>query len=162
MKIRRVIALAAASVMLAGSACAASKYDLSGMSYQELVKLKDLINIAMWKCEEWQEVTVPQGVWKVGEDIPAGHWTVKCTPEKGVRQTKISWGEKLDSDRDRIAFEGRHSLYNYVNNPNYKFYEYDGELTEYSLEVLDGDYIIIELAPAVFTPYQGKPSLGFK
>ena len=162
MKIRRVLACAAASVMLMGSACAASKYDLSGMTYQELVKLRDLINIAMWNSDEWQEVTVPQGVWKVGEDIPAGHWTVKCTPARGVKQTQINWGEKLDSDGDSIAWEGRHSILNNVNNPNYKYYEYDGELTEYSFEVFDGDYIVIEKAPAVFMPYQGKPSLGFK
>ena len=47
-------------------------------------------------------------------------------------------------------------------NPEYKYYEYDGSITEYSFSVQDGDYIIIDDAPAVFTPYQGKPSLGFK
>ena len=158
---KKLVALVLAIVLSAGIALAEG-IDLSGMSYDELVALKDRINLAMWQSEEWQEVTVPQGVWKVGEDIPAGHWTVKCTSERGVKQTRINWGEKLDSDGNSIAWNGRHSILNDVNNTNYKYYEYDGELTEYSFEVFDGDYIVIEKAPAVFTPYQGKPSLGFK
>ncbi len=55
-----------------------NEVDLSGMSYEELVVLKDRINLAMWECDEWQEVTVPEGVWTVGEDIPAGHWTIRA------------------------------------------------------------------------------------
>ena len=53
------------------------KIDLSGLTYNELVELKDQINLAIWECDEWQEVEVPQGIWKVGEDIPAGHWTIR-------------------------------------------------------------------------------------
>ena len=158
---KKLVALFLAIVLSAGIALAEG-IDLSGMSYDELVALKDRINLAMWQSDEWQEVTVPQGVWKVGEDIPAGHWTVKCTSERGVKQTRINWGEKLDSDGNSIAWKGRHSILNDVYNTNYKYYEYDGELTEYSFEAFDGDYIVIEKAPAVFTPYQGKPSLGFK
>ena len=30
--------------------------DLSGMSYEELVALKDRINLAMWESDEWEEV----------------------------------------------------------------------------------------------------------
>ena len=50
--------------------------DLSGLSYDELVQLRDKINLAIWNSEEWQEVTVPIGVWVVGEDIPVGHWSI--------------------------------------------------------------------------------------
>ena len=40
----------------------------------------------------------------------------------------------------------------------------EGYLTEYTFTVKDGDYIVINDAynKAVFTPYAGKPSLGFK
>lgn len=137
----------------------AEDIDLSGLSYAELVALKDRINLAMWQSEEWQEVTVPQGVWKVGEDIPAGHWTVKCAP--GASSSEISWGEKLSENGETIAWSGRHSVYNRVRNPA-KYDNADNYIYEYSFVVVDGDYIVINYGSAVFTPYTGKPSLGFK
>ena len=53
-----------------------AEVDLSGMSYDELVILKDRIDKTIWDSQEWQEVTVPQGLYKIGEDIPAGKWTI--------------------------------------------------------------------------------------
>lgn len=44
----------------------AAQIDLSAMTYEELVALKDKINLAMWESKDWEEVTVPQGVWTVG------------------------------------------------------------------------------------------------
>ena len=35
--------------------------DLSGLSYDELVQLRDQINLAIWNSEEWEEVSVPSG-----------------------------------------------------------------------------------------------------
>lgn len=132
---------------------------LLNLSYEELVALKNDINIAIWLSEEWQSVTVPQGTWKVGEDIPAGHWTVKCA--SGARSSTIEWGEKLSDTGDSIAWIGRYSLYNHIYNPeNYK--NPDQYLYEYSFEVQNGDYIVIEDGSVVFMPYAGKPSLGFK
>ncbi len=39
----------------------ATDIDLSHMSFEDLVTLKDQINLAIWNSKEWQEVTVPQG-----------------------------------------------------------------------------------------------------
>ena len=50
--------------------------DLSKLSYEELVELKDQINLAIWQSKEWEEVEVPQGIWEVGKDIPEGKWTI--------------------------------------------------------------------------------------
>lgn len=158
---KKLVALFLAIVLSAGFALAEG-IDLSGMSYDELVALKDKINLAMWSSQEWQEVTVPQGVWKVGEDIPAGHWTVKCIDEPNCYRTEISWGEYLSESGYTISWKGRYDILVSIKNPNYKRYEYDGSITEYSFTVQDGDYIVIDNAPAIFTPYQGKPSLGFK
>ena len=55
--------------------------DISSLSYDELVELKDSINLAIWNSQEWQEVTVPMGVWTVGEDIPVGHWSISLSPD---------------------------------------------------------------------------------
>lgn len=149
-----------AIILSAATFATAETIDLSAFSYAELVALKDQINLAIWNSQEWQEVTVPKGVWKVGEDIPAGHWTVKCAP--GFQRTRVDWGEHLDDAGERIQWKGRYSAVNYIHNPNHKgFDEYNND-AEYSFEVRNGEYIVISDGSCVFTPYAGKPDLGFK
>lgn len=132
---------------------------LDGLAYNDLLALKSQINLAMWRSDEWQEVTVPQGTWKVGEDIPAGHWTVKCTDT--VTYSTVSWGERLDENGQDISYLGRSSTHNSIYNP--KHYENrDRYPVEYSFEVVNGDYIQIDNGSVVFMPYVGKPSFGFK
>lgn len=144
----------------------AETFDLSGMTYDELIALKDQINLAIWNSQEWQEVTVPQGVWKVGEDIPAGTWTVRCADigrnSYMMKECDFSWGEYLSESGRSVRWKGRYDLVT-IYNPNNEDYT-EGQLTEYTFTVKNGDYIIIGEAynKAVFTPYTGKPSLGFK
>ena len=140
----------------------AESFDLSGMTYDELVTLRDQINLAIWNSQEWQEVTVPQGVWKVGEDIPAGTWTIKCA--NGGNRCEISWGEELTENGEAIKSRGRYSLYNYIYNPESRLYTAGDDMIEYTFTVKDGDYIVVAMdeGQALFTPYIGKPSLGFK
>lgn len=57
-------------------AAAYAAIDLSGMSFEELLDLRAQVDAALWASDGWQEVTVPMGVYYVGEDIPAGRWTV--------------------------------------------------------------------------------------
>jgi hypothetical protein len=132
---------------------------LSGLSYDGLIARKNQINLAIWKSQEWQEVTVPQGTWKVGEDIPAGHWTVKCTDK--VTFSTISWGERLDENGQDISYFGKSSTSNSIYNPEH-YENRDRYPVEYSFEVVDGDYIQINNGSVVFMPYVGKPSFGFK
>ncbi len=129
------------------------------MSITQLIILKNEINLAIWNNQDWQEVTVPQGVWKVGEDIPAGHWTVKCAP--GASYSNIDWGERVSESGDSISWSGRYSVYNKIYNPS-KYGNADEYVYEYSFAVVNGDYIKISNGSAVFMPYVGKPSLGFK
>lgn len=156
---KRFFALLLVLLSLTGTVFA-DTIDLSGMTYNELVALKDQINLAIWNSQEWQEVTVPQGVWKVGEDIPAGHWTVICAPE--WRYTRISWGEELDDDGESINWLMRHSFTNFVYNPEHKNFKTTDGITEYSFEARNGEYIIVNAGSCIFMPYAGKPSLGFK
>ena len=53
---------------------AEARYD--GMTLEELNQESIAILNAMWKNEEWQKVLVPAGVYKVGEEISAGEWTI--------------------------------------------------------------------------------------
>lgn len=156
----RIISLLLVLLFSTLTFASAETFDLSGMSYDELVALKNRINLAMWQSEEWQEVTVPQGVWVVGEDIPAGHWTVKCAA--GWRFSQISWGKYLNPDGETISYMGRFSKYNNVHDPNHEGFDPYEYATEYSFKVYDGEYIVIEYGSCVFMPYTGKPDLGFK
>lgn len=138
------------------------KFDLSGLSYEELVALKDCINLAIWESEEWQEVTVPQGVYEVGKDIPVGHWVI--SPVDGV-YSDIKWGRALDPSGTQIeeSMTGRsHYDYAIICSKTYKHYDEGEDKTELELQAVEGMFISIEDGDVVFTPYAGKPSLGFK
>lgn len=154
----RVIAIAMVILLVCCSAYA--EVDLSGMSYDELVALKDQINLAIWNSEEWQEVEIPQGIWIVGEDIPVGMWTVKCSDKSS--STYFSWGDTLNESGTGVDIWGKCDNV-FIYNPNDKYYD-EGDLTEYTFNAEEGLYVVVDnsLGPAVFTPYAGKPSLGFK
>ena len=152
------VALALALAMLIPS-FAVADFDLAGMSYDELVALKDQINLAIWNSQEWQEVEVPKGIWIVGEDIPAGKWTIKHTD--GVTATNVAWGDTLTDSGADLAYGTELREQEVLFDPDNKYYD-KGDPTEVTWELKDGQYIYVEDGIATFTPYSGKPSLGFK
>lgn len=134
----------------------AADFDLSGLSFDELVALKEQLNLAIWNSEEWQEVTVPQGVWVVGEDIPEGHWTISAADGASCG---ISWGTTLDESGDDIE---DYIDYESIVSPSYRYYEANSDRTQIDYVLEAGQYIVISRGSAVFSPFSGKPSLGFK
>lgn len=154
-----VILLIAPSAMAAPQVTAANSIDLSNLTYEELVALKDRINLAMWQLDEWQEVTVPQGVWKVGEDIPAGHWTIKTD----AAMANITICDALnESGKNADIWESKVYYSETVHSATYTFFDAESDRLEIDFELAKGMYVIIDYGSAVFTPYAGKPSLGFK
>lgn len=135
----------------------AEKINLSALTWEELLDLKAQITMEQLTRDEWQEVEVPQGVYKVGEDIPAGKWTIRC---KTGSMLLFAWSAELDESGQDIDYYVVHDTA-YLRNPDDKFYE-DGDNIEYTFDAIDGHYIVIEEAPATFTPFTGKPDLGFK
>ena len=136
---------------------AAAEPDLSSMSFDELVALRDQLNLAIWSSREWQEVTVPGGVWKIGEDIPAGHWTVRIVQENGMMY--VSTFSAADETGTRPA---RGSNYSDIKIAGPKHPDFEGigrDSADFDLK--DGWYIKFSGA-AVFTPYAGKPDFGFR
>lgn len=146
------------AVCMMTSFAAADSIDLSGMSYTDLVTLKDRINLAIWNSQEWQEVTVPQGIWKVGEDIPAGTWTVRCA---AAFTAVIEFGPELDENGTEINYKTRRGRCT-LDSPDYRHYEKNVSISEYSFTVNEGDYIEITNCDLIFTPYAGKPDFGFR
>lgn len=148
-----VLALSVTPVALA------DQIDLSGMSFDELVALKDRIDLAIWNSQEWQEVEVPQGVWKVGEDIPVGHWTIKSVEG----WASITVGTALnEGGKDIDTWNSRFYYYDSVYHPSYKSYNSASNKTELDFNLTEGMYIVIDMGVVSFSPYAGKPKLGFK
>lgn len=139
-------------------AFALADVDLSGMSYDELVALKDQINKAIWDSEKWEEVTVPQGVWKVGEDIPAGHWTIKAADGA---LASIEYGDILADDQRSISYKSKGRIYEQVYSPTRKLFDENSDKVQIDIEMKDGYYVCIDHGSVVFSPYSGKVSLGF-
>lgn len=140
---------------------AAEDIDLSGLSFDQLVALKERINLALFESDEWQEVTVPQGVWIVGKDIPAGKWTINAVQdETGI--TYIQYGSKLDENKNEIASRYMRDYF-WVRSKIYKNLR-TNDVTEYVVDLQDGDYVIVSpsYGPAVFSPYTDEPSFVFK
>lgn len=150
------------TVMLFASVSALAEIDLTGMTYDELIALKDKINLAIWNSKEWQEVTVPQGEWIVGKDIPAGTWRVTALDDEDSNFCSIEWGF-LDKNNDIDITSSNGGGYATLHNPKFRFYE-EGDLTEKEIELKDGMVFKVDdsFKPAVFTTPTGKPSLGFK
>lgn len=154
---KRTLCIILALVLVLTLAPAAfADVDLSGMSFDELVALKDQINLALWNSADWQEVTVPQGVWEVGADIPAGTWTIVCG---GKHYTSVDVADSLRENGTKATFPPKASAN--ICNPDSLLFD-DGDLTEWTVELHAGEYVVISCADAVFMPYSGKPSLGFK
>lgn len=141
------------------SCAAAEGIDLSGMSFDELVALKARVNLAIWESEGWQEVKVPIGMYQVGKDIPAGKWTVRCAV---ASYAFVYFGDELEKGGAEIDYHGSTYGQSIIVSPDYKRYEADKDQTEFSFTVEAGDYIQIDKAAVLFSPYTGVPDLGFK
>jgi len=155
---KRLMAVLVALVLLL-PALASADVDLTGMSYDELVSLKEKIDLALWAAEEWQEVTVPSGVYTVGVDIPVGKWTIKAVD--GI-YAFIKWGDVLDVSGVDIDFSGNLYESESLYSTSYKRYEEGKDKTEVTYDLKDGQYIIVSDGTVVFSPFSGGPKLGFK
>lgn len=156
---KRILAMLLVLLLLT-PALALAEVDLSGMTYDELVTLKDHINKAMWESQEWQEVTVPQGVYSVGADIPEGHWNISAAQGQTVT---VRWGTKLNDAGTDVDVDWNGGIYEYETlvSPTYDYYQ-ASDRTAVDFDLKDGQFVVVDYGQAVFTPYTGKPSLGFK
>lgn len=152
---KKIIVCVVLAAILASVALAES-IDLSGLSFDELAQLRDRCQMEMMQRTEWQEVRVPHGLYKVGVQIPAGTWTVRCNEGYLV---EIAWGDTLRSGNTKVDYS-RHYGYEGIYNPKDDFTKSD-DRTEYTFTVNDGDYIEVD-GIATFTPGASAPSFTFK
>lgn len=136
----------------------ADAFDFSGLSLSELAELQSRITLAMFETDEWQEVEVPQGVYKIGEDIPAGKWTIRAID--GGR-AYVYWGDVLSASGLSISASGRIYAYGNLYSKTAPTYQVT-DRAEITFDMQDGQYFIVDMGVAVFTPYAGAPKLNFK
>lgn len=140
-------------------AAAFASVDLSGMTFSELVSLRDQIDLAIWNCQEWQQVEVPQGVWLVGENIPAGHWTIRTNADWAM----LEIGTALSEDGKSIdMWESQYYHSDTISNPEGDYFDANSDKASVDYELQNGTYLIIDMGKVIFSPYAGKPELGFK
>lgn len=151
--------LIALLIVLLLPAFAAAEVDLSGMSFDELISLRDKINYALWETDEWEEVTVPCGVWKVGEDIPAGKWTISAVDGTYVG---IEYGSTLDESEMGISYYSKNYYTKTIISPSSYIFNKGSDTSKVDIDLKKGNYFCVTSGEAVFTPYAGKPDLGFK
>lgn len=150
---KKLAALVLILMMAAGHAFA--DLDLSGMSFDELLDLRNKVNQALMMSEEYQEVEVPAGVWKIGEEIPAGHWTVAVRPKD---YTQIYYCRELDETGMFESFDAPHQSYMLFGaESSFK----DEGPDQVDIEMKAGWYFITTV-PVIFKTFTGKPDLGFR
>ena len=154
---KKLIAFLMIIALLLPAAVMADLPDISSLSYDELVSLRDQLNIAIWNSADWQEVEVPEGIWTVGKDIPAGHWTVKVAGSFDI--LNVSYYNILDDVGKSV---GRGS-YLFMETLATSQYSDNGHtyLESTDIDMKDGWYFECS-GSVIFTPYSGKPDLGFK
>ena len=155
---KKLITIILILAMLLPAAACADLPDISGLSFDELVQLRDQLNLAIWNSQEWKEVTVPIGVWKIGEDIPAGKWTIKAASDDPYANPYVIYCDKIDESGAKARVDGE-VFFGVVIGTETS--EDDSNPKSVDLECHDGRYIVIQYGPAIFSPFAGKQDLGF-
>lgn len=129
------------------------QFDPSGLSYFELMGLLGRVERALWACDEWTSVEVPSGVYKIGEEIPACHWSIQAYDGTFM----IIYGTELESHgasikHDSIIWSG------FISNEP----QFPNMLHQLDIILEDGNYLELQ-GKAVFYPFTGKlkPDFNF-
>lgn len=69
--------------------------DLSVLSFDELRVLQTRISQELTTRPEWKGVTVPEGFYEVGVDIPAGKWEIKCGEKSSFGYVSVQYGNNV-------------------------------------------------------------------
>lgn len=145
-------------IIVSCSSVIAEDIDISNLSYDELITLVNKAQLLMMASDKWQEVEVPEGTYLIGQDIPAGKWTISCNEHYYVN-LDVGYKLKPNGDIDMLADLDTYmhaSLY----GPKYVLYN-EGDSSFISWELKEGQYIHIDNGSAYFTPYKGN-SFTFK
>jgi hypothetical protein len=157
MIMKRIIAL----VLVFMLTCSAfAEIDLSKMSTKKLQKLRDKIDAELESREKTNPVTVPVGVWVVGEDIPLGHWQITVANNAPYGWASVTYCGKLDVTGKKPKIGGPDNFY-YAEQIKQPGSDASVQLESLDLDLQEKGYIIVKYGDVIFTPFKGKKNLGF-
>ncbi|MBE5792440.1 MAG: hypothetical protein E7322_09835 [Clostridiales bacterium] len=133
---KKIVALLLALLFVLASVPVYAKTDFDSYTTEELISLRVSINVELLLRGAEKDFVVPIGVYTVGEDIPAGSYTVRA----------VTYGYIT-------LYEDADSFYSFSEGINNADGEYIGKLT---LE--KGNIVKVLSGRLLFSPYQG---LGF-
>lgn len=123
---KKVIAIILATVML--FAVAYAEFDPSELSFDELVDANHRIVMEIMTRPEWKETPVPSGEWVVGEEIPAGTYSIAAESRMCIMTIWAS------ADKDFGSLVGEYVIYE--DEPFGKITLKDGYLVVFSQNVI--------------------------
>lgn len=130
---------------------------LKKMSLEDLILIKEDINELISESEEWQEVTVPEGVWEIGKDIPARHWSIRASGQKDYLY--VSYFDILNDIGKGPGF-GAQLFQQDIASAGF---QYDGNKFAESVDIdMKSGWYFKNTGEVIFSPFIGKPDLGFK
>jgi hypothetical protein len=128
--------------------------DISGLSLEELHQLRENICKEILSKSQWTEVEVPVGFYVVGEDIPAGHWTIRP-----IDMAMIEYFSKVDDTGKNADYSGSYfsETLGVPGNRLEQLYK----TQEIDIELKEGYFVHIDIGNVVFEPFTGRKSPFF-
>lgn len=80
---KKLVSLFIIIVMAFSISISYADVNLSELSYDELLFIKENFMKEIMSRPEWKSVEVPSGHWRVGEDIPEGNYSIRVPDDKG-------------------------------------------------------------------------------
>ena len=144
--------LLAVILLLPAVALAEDDNEFMGLTYIQLMGKLGKVQRALWACEEWSSVDVYAGVYKIGEDIPAGHWTI--TPAADNDFYSIGYGSRLNISETGLDSD---SIIEWMNISS----DYS-DARSHRLDIVLQEGYFLELGhKSTFRPYSGKTTPNF-
>lgn len=142
-------------IMIFSSTYAATTFgiDLAGLSFDELLALRDQIMNELVTRAEWDNVLIPAGTYEIGVDIPEGKWTISAEPN-GYFIVKIGNG----INETYTDFSGDLIDYKLLTGKNSVFYD-SSSTTSVTWNFSKGHFFISD-GPTIWTKAV-RPAFNF-
>lgn len=128
------------------------RWKLSTLDPEELHDVISAASSVLLSKSEWESVTVPVGFYVVGEDIPAGHWSISFAPGE---YALIEYFHKTDATGKKPADLFNDYYSEGISDPSSSFgsiYSF----REIDLDLQEGWHVVITYGSLVFKPYTGR------
>ena len=151
---KKLLAIILAVTMLLPTVALSDLPDLSSLSLEELHELRKTVCAEILSRSQWESVTVPPGFYVIGEDIPAGHWTIKYKDPYAA----VLYFTKADATGKNPDYFNGGAVYQANIGAPGNDLESLYNLKETDIDLIAGCYLTIEFGSVIFEPFTGRTS----